>query len=95
MDQTYSTYLKISELLQLQERQSDPPEHDEMLFIIIHQVYELWFKITLHELDKLSQCLIANQHAEATSTLRRALTILKTLVAQIDVLETMTPISFL
>lgn len=92
---TYLTYLKIPELLKLQKRQSDPPEHDEMLFIIIHQVYELWFKITLHELDKLGVCLKANQHSEATSTLRRCLTILKTLVSQIDVLETMTPISFL
>lgn len=92
---TYLTYLKIPELLKLQKRQSDPPEHDEMLFIIIHQVYELWFKITLHELDKLAEVLKANQHSEATSTLRRVLTILKTLVGQIDVLETMTPVSFL
>lgn len=95
MTLTYLTYLKIPELLKLQERQSDPPEHDEMLFIIIHQVYELWFKVTIHELDKLGECLRANQHAQATSTLRRILTVLKTLVAQIDVLETMTPVSFL
>lgn len=95
MTLTYLTYLKIPELLKLQERQSDPPEHDEMLFIIIHQVYELWFKVTIHELEKLGECLRANQHAQATSTFRRILTILKTLVAQIDVLETMTPISFL
>ncbi len=95
MPLTYLTYLKIPELLKLQKQQTDPPEHDEMLFIIIHQVYELWFKIILHELDKLGECLKNNKHAEATSTLRRSLTILKTLVSQIDVLETMTPISFL
>lgn len=95
MTLTYLTYLKIPELLKLQKRQSEPPEHDEMLFIIIHQVYELWFKVIIHELEKLGKSLEANRHAESTSTLRRVLTVLKTLVSQIDVLETMTPVSFL
>ena len=49
MELTYNNYLKIDELLDLQELQSDPEEHDEMLFIIIHQTYELWFKQVLHE----------------------------------------------
>ncbi len=92
---TYASYLKIDELLSLQERLSKGPEHDEMLFIIIHQVYELWFKQMGHELEMLCRSLESNEHAQATATLKRILTILKTLVAQIDILETMTPVSFL
>src|SRR5687768_13482797 len=95
---TYSSYLKIDELLSLQQpRSADAPggaEHDETLFIIIHQVYELWFKQMLHESGRLRACLETNDHPAAYGTLRRMLTILKTLVAQIDVLETMTPVSF-
>ena len=53
MELTYGRYLKVEELLQLQQPLSEGPEHDEMLFIIIHQVYELWFKQILHELEKL------------------------------------------
>ncbi len=91
---TYGSYLKIPELLDLQRPRSDGPEHDEMLFIIIHQVYELWFKQQLHEADHLARSLAANDQPTATATLKRMLTILKTMVAQIDVLETMTPTSF-
>ena len=91
---TYSGYLKIDELLRLQQPLSDDPEHDEMLFIIIHQVYELWFKQIIHEMEKLQEELVAGNTTLALSTLKRILTILKTLVAQVDVLETMTPMSF-
>ena len=56
----YSTYLKLDELLQQQIAQSDPVEHDEMLFIVIHQTYELWFKLILHELEKVERNLSAN-----------------------------------
>lgn len=91
---TYSSYLKIEELLTLQQPRSEGPEHDEMLFIVIHQVYELWFKEVLHELDHLQARLVAGDAATAQATLRRVLTVLKTLVAQIDVLETMTPVDF-
>ncbi len=91
---TYAGYLKIDELLTLQQPRSPGPEHDETLFIIIHQVYELWFKQMCHELDLLQRCLESNEHPRAASTLKRVLTILKTLVAQIDILETMTPVSF-
>jgi len=90
----YASYLKLGELLSLQQPKSDGPEHDEMLFIIIHQVYELWFKQMIHELDRLRDRLQLNDHESATATLKRVLTILKTLVAQIDILETMTPVSF-
>jgi tryptophan 2,3-dioxygenase len=92
---TYASYLKVDQLLRLQQPLSDGPEHDEMLFIIIHQVYELWFKEVCHELDLLRACLESNDHPRATGTLKRILTIFKTLVAQIDILETMTPVSFL
>jgi tryptophan 2,3-dioxygenase len=92
---TYSGYLNVDELLSLQQPRSDGPEHDEMLFIIIHQVYELWFKELVHELDLLKTALESNEHPLAVATLRRVLTILKTLVGQIDILETMTPVSFL
>ncbi|NGP89305.1 tryptophan 2,3-dioxygenase [Fodinibius halophilus] len=94
MKLTYSNYLKIDELLELQELQSEPEEHDEMLFIIIHQTYELWFKQILHEMDKLRSDLKAGTTWGATKTMKRILTILKTMVAQIDILETMTPLEF-
>ena len=97
---TYGSYLKVPELLELQKPLSKHPstgdaEHDETLFIIIHQVYELWFKQQLHEGDHLAQCLADGRVQEACATLKRMLTILKTMVQQIDVLETMTPVSFL
>jgi tryptophan 2,3-dioxygenase len=92
---SYSEYLKIDELLTLQRPLSDGPEHDEMLFIVIHQVYELWFKEVLHELDYLEQLLARKDEARAQHTMKRVLTILKVMVAQIDILETMTPLEFL
>ena len=95
MPVTYSSYLKLDELLALQRPLSDGPEHDETLFIVIHQVYELWFKELLHELDYLQRCLEQRDTPRALHTLKRVLTILKVVVAQIDVLETMTPLEFL
>ena len=92
---TYSSYLKIDELLRLQQPLSDGPEHDEMLFIVIHQVYELWFRQMLHELDYLQTLLVARDTPRALHTFKRVLTILKVNVAQIDILETMTPLEFL
>jgi tryptophan 2,3-dioxygenase len=94
MSMTYSDYLKIDKLLSLQSPKSDPPEHDEALFIIIHQVYELWFKLLLHESDKVKEDLSGNRLFDAISTFQRMRTILKTLVSQLDILETMTPMSF-
>ena len=92
---TYPSYLKLEELLSLQQPISDGPEHDETLFIIIHQVYELWFKELLHEIDYLKTLLERRDTPRALHTLKRVLTILKVVVAQIDVLETMTPLEFL
>ncbi len=89
---TYSSYLALDEILNAQRPRSD--EHDEHLFIVIHQVYELWFKQLLHELVALQRWLADGRTPQVLSTLRRALTILKVVVAQIDVLETMTPRQF-
>ena len=91
---TYGKYLKIDELLSLQQPR-DEVEHDEMLFIVIHQVYELWFKEVLHELDYCGRLLSEGDTARAQHTLKRVLTILKVMVSQLDVLETMTPTEFL
>ena len=91
---TYGTYLAVDELLSLQRPRSEGPEHDEMLFIVIHQVYELWFKQVLHEVDHVMALLEARDPYRAQHSLKRVLTILKVLVAQLDILETMTPLEF-
>ncbi|MHC5025133.1 MAG: tryptophan 2,3-dioxygenase [Planctomycetota bacterium] len=94
MSLTYTSYLKLPQLLDLQEVRSDPEEHDELLFIVIHQVYELWFKLLLHELDKAGRTLAAGDLWASLDVFKRCRTIMKTLVAQLDILETMTPMSF-
>lgn len=91
---TYASYLDIDKLLDLQHPRSSPAEHDEMLFIVIHQTYELWFKQLLHELDKINRDFAGNELFGAIHTFKRARTIMKTLVGQLDILETMTPMSF-
>jgi tryptophan 2,3-dioxygenase len=90
---TYWEYLKLDELLDLQQRLGE--EHDEMLFIVIHQSYELWFKEMLHEIDYLQALLAKPDLPRAFHTFKRILTILKMMVAKIDILETMTPLEFL
>jgi aminocarboxymuconate-semialdehyde decarboxylase len=100
---TYSSYLKVPELLELQEPQSSPPHHDELLFILVHQTYELWFKELLHDLD----AVVANLRGagespqshdevyEAARLLRRCTEITRVLVEQFTILETMLPTHFL
>jgi tryptophan 2,3-dioxygenase len=92
---SYGEYLELDELLALQRPLSAGPEHDELLFIVIHQVYELWFKELLHEEEYLEGLLSRNDGPRARHTLKRILTILKVMVAQLDILETMTPLEFL
>jgi tryptophan 2,3-dioxygenase len=95
---TYASYLKVPELLALQQERSAGPdgaEHDELLFIVIHQVYELWFKQVRHELSAVQRAFESGDTDIALHLLNRVLKILKTLVAQVDVLETMTPLQFL
>jgi tryptophan 2,3-dioxygenase len=89
---TYGSYLRLPELLSCQSPATD--QHDEMLFVIIHQVYELWFKQILHELGLLQRRLESGDGSGALSTARRIAKILKTVVGQLDVLETMTPRQF-
>jgi tryptophan 2,3-dioxygenase len=90
---TYSSYLALDEILTAQRPRTE--EHDEMLFIVVHQVYELWFKELLHEFAHLQRRLEAGDTAHSLHTLKRILTILKVAVSQIDVLETMTPRQFI
>ena len=94
MSLTYPDYLHLDELLHLQTPRSDPEEHDELLFIVIHQVYELWFKLLLHELEKVKADFTAGDIFGAIHTWKRCRTVMKTLVGQLDILETMTPMSF-
>ncbi|MFZ9816630.1 MAG: tryptophan 2,3-dioxygenase [Ilumatobacteraceae bacterium] len=91
---TYATYLQIPELLSLQQPRASGPEHDELLFIVIHQTYELWFKTLLHELSRAAELLQVGRSHDAVATLGRIRTIFKTLVSQVDILETMTPLQF-
>lgn len=91
---TYSSYLNIPELLALQTPRESGPEHDELLFIVIHQTYELWFKNLLHEFAHAGTLLHAGASHDALATLGRIRTIFKTLVSQVDILETMTPLQF-
>ena len=96
-DQTlsYGGYLRVADLIALQQLKSDPPQHDETLFIIIHQTYELWFKQILHELAEVRERMGADEALVATRLLRRCIEIQRVLVTQLTVLETMTPIDFL
>lgn len=92
---SYNKYLRVPDLIKLQDCLSDPAHHDELLFITIHQAYELWFKQILHELDAAIQFLEEDRVPAATRALKRVVEIEKVLVNQIHILETMTPISFL
>jgi len=92
---TYGSYLRLPELLSQQLPQADPPAHDELLFITVHQVYELWFQQLLYELGAGRDAMAAAQTWRARQLLRRAHVIERLLVSQIDVLETMTPQDFL
>jgi tryptophan 2,3-dioxygenase len=91
-DLTYSSYLHLDDLLACQHPLTD--QHDELLFVVIHQVYELWFKQILHEAALLQTRLEAGNSSGALHTARRIAKILKTVVGQLDVLETMTPRQF-
>ena len=95
MTLTYGSYLEVEKLLSLQKPLSDGPAHDEMLFVIIHQTYELWFKQVLHEVDHLMGLMARCEGSKIPHTIKRIRTIFKVLVSQWDILETMTPMEFL
>jgi aminocarboxymuconate-semialdehyde decarboxylase len=99
---SYSSYLRVPDLLKLQHRLSSPPTHDEVLFIIIHQTYELWFKELLHDLDAVVESLASAASRkwrdpvyEAARLLRRCTEIMRVLVTQFTILETMLPTHFM
>src|SRR5688572_30332845 len=92
---SYNEYLKVPELIELQQPLSEPPSHDELLFLIIHQTYELWFKQILHELDATIKWLEEGRVFRANHSLRAVVAIEKVLVSQIHLLETMAQIGFL
>jgi tryptophan 2,3-dioxygenase len=92
---SYNKYLRVPELIELQTCLSEPAQHDELLFITVHQAYELWFKQILHEIDAAIELMRDDRPAEAAQALRRVVEIEKLLIAQIHILETMTPVRFL
>ncbi len=92
---TYGTYLHLPELLDQQVPESDPPAHDELLFITIHQVYELWFKLLLAELTDARDRMLAGETYLPRVRLRRAHSVERVLIGQVDVIDTMTPQDFL
>jgi tryptophan 2,3-dioxygenase len=92
---TYGSYLRVAQLLDQQHLESDPPAHDELLFITIHQVYELWFKQLLHELTAAREEMFSGDLWRARHLLARVVAIEDVLIRQIAVLETMTPQDFL
>src|SRR5262245_33255939 len=94
MSLTYADYLHLDDLLKLQVPRSDPPEHDEMIFIVVHQAYELWFKLQLHELQKIKADFRDGHTYGAIATFKRVRTVMKVMVEQIDIIETLTPTSF-
>lgn len=105
MEVHYHDYLQLDKILNAQYPESDKrqlPAHDEMLFIIIHQAYELWFKQLHHEVDSVAAIMskpALNDNSPELQTivhrLKRCVTILQVLVHQIDIMETMTPMDFL
>ena len=92
---SYGSYLRLPQLLAQQVPESDPPAHDELLFITVHQAYELWFKLLLHELDDARDGMLAGDSYRPRLRLQRAHVVERLLVEQVDVLETMTPQDFL
>jgi tryptophan 2,3-dioxygenase len=92
---SYNSYLKVQDLIGLQDCRSDPQHHDELLFITVHQAYELWFKQILHEIDAAIAMIRTDRLAAAARTIHRVVEIEKLLITQIHILETMTPINFL
>jgi tryptophan 2,3-dioxygenase len=92
---SYNKYLRVPELIDLQTCLSSPAQHDELLFITVHQAYELWFKQILHEIDAAIIFMKEDRAIEAAQALRRVVEIEKLLIAQIHILETMSPLRFL
>jgi tryptophan 2,3-dioxygenase len=93
-DLDYKGYLKIDELLRLQHPLAKPPSHDETLFIIVHQVFELWFRLLIHEIDKVFELLDQGDVIESERLTRRLTAIVRLFIPKLSVLETMMPSDF-
>lgn len=94
-DLDYKGYLKLNELLKLQQPLAQPPSHDETLFIVVHQVFELWFRLLLHEIDKIFELLDQDDVIESERLIRRLTSIVRLLIPKLSVLETMLPSDFI
>jgi len=94
-DLDYKGYLKLDDLLQLQQPLASPPTHDEMLFIVVHQVFELWFRLVLHEIDKVFELLDQDDVIESERLIRRLTSIVRLFIPKLSVLETMMPSDFI
>jgi len=94
-DLDYKGYLKLDDLLKLQKPLAEPPSHDETLFIIVHQVFELWFKLVLHEIDKIFVMLDEGDVIESERLIRRLTSIVRLFIPKLSVLETMMPSDFI
>jgi tryptophan 2,3-dioxygenase len=92
---SYGDYLGLDQLLDIQRLVSKPRQHDEVLFIIAHQAYELWFKLMLNELESAISHMLADNLAEATRLIRRIVPVQRVLIGQLEVLETIRPADFL
>src|SRR5262249_30284988 len=92
---TYGAYLHLDELIAQQGPQADPPAHDELLFITVHQVYELWFQQMLYELEAVRDAMMTGETWRARHLLRRVHTIERLLIVQVDILDAETPPGFL
>jgi tryptophan 2,3-dioxygenase len=94
-DLDYKGYLKLDELLQLQQPLAQPASHDETLFIVVHQVFELWFRLLLHEIDKVFELLDQGDVIESERLIRRLTSIVRLFIPKLSVLETMLPSDFI
>jgi tryptophan 2,3-dioxygenase len=92
---SYGSYLKVPDLLSLQKLLSEPPAHDELLFIVVHQAYELWFKQLLFELSSVRDLMMEGDAHQAKHLLERVHTIERVMIAQVPVIESMSPQDFL
>ncbi|HVB95462.1 MAG TPA: tryptophan 2,3-dioxygenase family protein [Nitrososphaerales archaeon] len=92
---SYGEYLHMDELLDLQRLVSKPRQHDEVLFLIAHQAYELWFKLILNELETAVSHMLADDLSEATRLIRRVVPVQRVLIGQLEILETIRPTDFL
>lgn len=92
---SYGSYLRVPELLSLQTLESDPPAHDELLFIIVHQAYELWFREMIFELESVRERMLAGDVDLARHYLKRVHAIERVMIQQLEVIETMSPQEFL